>query len=237
MGRHADSLGNRETFSAPGMQWCSVGSGIEHAEAGGTPAGQNTTGFQLWINVPKGRKMDDPRYGTVPSEAMPVLTLPGGVVARVLAGPLGDVTGPFETVQAVSMVHYDLPPGASVTHTVGPTLDNAMVFSFRGGVEVAGAASGIGENQVGRFDASDAAVRDVTLTAGAAGAGVLLFAGKMLKEPISWHGPVVMNTREEVEKAFQEMRRGAFPPVRVPWDYRRLAAFPADHPARKELSA
>ena len=57
-GRHADSLGNRETFDAPGMQWVSVGSGIEHAEAGGTPAGQRTTGFQLWINVPSDRKMD-----------------------------------------------------------------------------------------------------------------------------------------------------------------------------------
>ena len=47
VGRHADSLGNRGTYSTPGMQWMSVGSGVEHAEAGGTPAGQNTTGFQV----------------------------------------------------------------------------------------------------------------------------------------------------------------------------------------------
>ena len=57
-GRHADSMGNRETFEAPGMQWASVGSGIEHAEGGGTPAGMRTTGFQLWINVPSSRKND-----------------------------------------------------------------------------------------------------------------------------------------------------------------------------------
>ncbi len=47
VGRHADSLGNRETFNTPGVQWCSVGSGIEHAEAGGTPEGMNETGFQV----------------------------------------------------------------------------------------------------------------------------------------------------------------------------------------------
>ena len=52
--RHADSLGNRESFPSPAMQWTSAGSGIEHAEGGGTPAGENMHGFQIWINVPSG---------------------------------------------------------------------------------------------------------------------------------------------------------------------------------------
>lgn len=51
LGRHGDSMGNRETFATPGMQWISCGSGIEHAEGGGTAAGKVTKGFQLWINV------------------------------------------------------------------------------------------------------------------------------------------------------------------------------------------
>ncbi len=46
-GRHADSLGNRETFETPGLQWISVGSGIEHAEAGGGPEGATLLGFQV----------------------------------------------------------------------------------------------------------------------------------------------------------------------------------------------
>jgi hypothetical protein len=61
VGRHADSLGNRGEYSAPGMQWMSTGSGVEHAEGGGTPAGMNTLGFQIWINVPSARKSDAPR--------------------------------------------------------------------------------------------------------------------------------------------------------------------------------
>ena len=236
VGRHADSMGNRETFSSPGMQWVSAGSGIEHAEAGGTPAGENTTGFQIWLNVPSARKMDAPRYGTVPSAALAPVALPGGVVARVLAGPLGAVRGPFQTAQPVEMVHYELPAGASVTHEVGALLDNALVYVFRGGVAVGGAAAAdasIPVHGVARFDASDAAARALTLTAGGAGAGLMVFAGKMLKQPIAWHGPVVMTTDAEVRKAFAEMQSGDFPPVRTAWDYKRLDAFPADHPARK----
>ena len=234
VGRHADSLGNRETFSAPGMQWCSVGSGIEHAEAGGTPAGLNTTGFQIWVNVPSGRKMEAPRYGTVPSTALAAVALPGGVVARVLAGALGAARGPFETVQPLEMVHYELPAGASVAHEVSAALDNALVYCFRGGVAVGGSAdASIPVHGVARFDASDAAARALTLTAGGAGAGLMLFAGKQLKQPIAWHGPIVMTTDDEVRKTFSEIRSGAFPPVRTPWDYKRLDAFPADHPARR----
>jgi len=232
IGRHADSLGNREEFTAPGMQWCSVGSGIEHAEGGGTPAGQNTTGFQIWINVPADRKMDAPRYGTVPADRLPVVKLPEGVLARVLAGPLSDVTGPFQTVQAVSMVHYELPAGAQVDHEVGLDLDNAMVFAFRGDVEVVAAGQRIPELHVARFDAGDKERRRITLKAGASGAGLMLFAGKALRQPIAWRGPIVMNTQEELASTFMELRSGKFPPVRTPFDYRRLSAFPADHPAR-----
>lgn len=73
IGRHGDSLGNREEFATPGIQWISVGSGIEHAEGGGTPAGVNMQGFQIWINVPAENKMDDPSYGTHSPGEIPVI--------------------------------------------------------------------------------------------------------------------------------------------------------------------
>jgi redox-sensitive bicupin YhaK (pirin superfamily) len=89
-GRHADSLGNRGEFASPGMQWISVGSGIEHAEGGGTPAGEYQDGFQIWVNVPSSRKMDDPRYGTEPPENLPILNHTPGVTGRLLAGKFED---------------------------------------------------------------------------------------------------------------------------------------------------
>jgi redox-sensitive bicupin YhaK (pirin superfamily) len=233
IGRHADSMGNRETFSAPGMQWCSVGSGIEHAEGGGTPAGDNTTGFQIWVNVPASNKMDPPSYGTVPADRLPVVSLPNGVVARVLAGPLGDVAGPFKTKVDVQMIHWELPAGAELAHDIPATMDNAMAFVFRGDVTVPSGAAKIAAQQIGRFDAADAGgARTIRLIGGFSGAGVMLFAGKMLKQPISWRGPIVMNTADQVAQAFAELRNGDFPPVRAPWNYKRLSDFPADHPAR-----
>ena len=57
IGRHGDSMGNREKFETPGMQWISFGSGIEHAEGGATPKGDDMTGFQIWLNVPSTNKI------------------------------------------------------------------------------------------------------------------------------------------------------------------------------------
>jgi len=240
VGRHADSLGNRETFESPGMQWCSVGSGIEHAEAGGTPAGSSTIGFQLWLNVPSSRKMDAPRYGTIGPELLPVVSFEAegsSATARLLAGDLGGRTGPFTTVQPVLMADVTLPPGQSVTLPVRADFDTAMAFVFKGAARVNGHAAAT--HEVVLLDSSDAAGgRGLELAAvGEAGASVMVFCGKKLKQPIAWHGPFVMTTQAEIRATFAEFQRGTFPPTRVEWDYKTLAAFPVDHPARKAQAA
>ena len=67
------------------------------------------------------------------------------------------------------------------------------------------------------------------------GMSVLLFSGKRINEPIAWHGPFVMNTQSEIQQVISEIRAGTFPPVRVPWDYKRLSAFPAERAVCKEV--
>ena len=234
-GRHADSMGNREEFASPGMQWCSVGSGIEHAEAGGTPAGENTLGFQIWINVPSARKMDPPRYGTIGPSELPTVSFEGGATARLLAGELGGVTGPFTTVQPLLMADVTLAAGQAVTLPVRADFDSAMAFVFKGAARVNGAAAS--KNEIVLLDSRDAAGgRGLELAAaGPGGASVMVFCGKRLKQPIAWHGPFVMTTQAEIRQTINEYQRGAFPPVRVPWDYKNLKAFPSDHPARLRL--
>merc|ERR1712083_131744 len=103
-------------FDAPGFQWLSVGSGIEHAEGGGTPAGQSTHGFQIWLRMPIERMEDDPRYGTVSGDQIPCVNLDQGRV-RVIAGPLGDVVGPAEFSVTVQMLDVELEPGAEWMYT------------------------------------------------------------------------------------------------------------------------
>eukprot|EP01062_Namystynia_karyoxenos_P056092 TRINITY_DN47048_c0_g1_i1.p1 TRINITY_DN47048_c0_g1~~TRINITY_DN47048_c0_g1_i1.p1 ORF type:complete len:336 (+),score=82.37 TRINITY_DN47048_c0_g1_i1:88-1008(+) len=222
-GRHADSLGNREEFATPGMQWISVGSGIEHAEGGGTPEGEMQLGFQIWVNVPSARKMDDPRYGTVPPEEIPLRELASGVHGRLLAGSNAGHVGPFRTVQPVQIMDISVQAGARYTHVVPPELDNCMAYVFRGGASIGG--STVDALHVIHLDATQAA-REVTFVGGPEGADIMFFAGKRLKQPIAWHGPFVMTTDAEIHQTISECRRGAFPPKRVQWDYKRAAARP-----------
>lgn len=223
-GRHADSLGNRNEFDSPGFQWCSVGSGIEHAEGGGTEAGEMSHGFQIWVNVPKERKNDDPKYGTESPENIPKLEFPGARV-RLLAGPLEDKFGPFQTAQAVQMADLELDPNATHRHKVPAGMDNCLIYIYRGEAEVSGMSGG--SQQVCMLDASDPDAREVAFTAGSRGLGALIFAGKRIREPIHWHGPFVMTSQAELRKAFATFQSGNFPPKRVPWDYKRWASFPA----------
>ena len=238
VGRHGDSMGNRETFATPGMQWISCGSGIEHAEGGGTPKGDVRKGFQIWINVPSERKMDDPRYGTEPPEAIPQVEVSTGVHARLLAGEHLGRSGRFRTVQPVQMIDFELEPGTSVTHAVPEGLDTAMLYVYEGAGTVAGRAvgamsvalldaSGSGSGETRTFELSaDAATAGSSVFSGSGGGKLcaMLFAGKKLKQPVAWHGPIVMTTQQELQQTFAELRSGAFPPKRVAWDYKRIAA-------------
>ena len=114
-------MGNREIFATPGMQWVSCGSGIEHAEGGATPKGETTAGFQIWINVPPGRKMEEPRYGTNPPSDIPCVpcgvskdngNMSDAASVRVLAGEAFGKRGPFATGHAkVTMLDFELLPG------------------------------------------------------------------------------------------------------------------------------
>jgi redox-sensitive bicupin YhaK (pirin superfamily) len=221
VGRHGDSMGNRETFATPGMQWVSAGSGIEHAEGGGTPAGDTMKGFQIWINVPSTKKMDDPRYGTHPPSDIPLIDLGFGATARLLAGKLDDspdygARGPFQTAANVTMVDLELAPGAALNHSVPRGLDTALLYVYEGSAASINGAP-VGPQSIVQFDAGDDEARGLDLVAGGKGLAAMLFAGKRLNEPIAWHGPIVMNTQAELRQCFSELRAGTFPPIKVEW--------------------
>ena len=225
IGRHGDSLGTRETFDAPGMQWMSVGSGVEHAEGGAET--QLLEGFQIWINVPNERKLDNPRYGTVPSKDLPLVELEGGAgTALILAGDALNTRGPFETVQEVQMIDFRIETGASLDFRVNDGLDTAILYFYEGDKISVNEKSDIHVGSVILFDADSNEHRSFNVKTKDNKAGVMLFAGKKLKEPIAWRGPIVMNTDEQIQATYREMRSGTFPPKRVAWDYKKSAAFP-----------
>eukprot|EP00442_Polarella_glacialis_P055202 CAMPEP_0115050922 /NCGR_PEP_ID=MMETSP0227-20121206/2056_1 /TAXON_ID=89957 /ORGANISM="Polarella glacialis, Strain CCMP 1383" /LENGTH=325 /DNA_ID=CAMNT_0002434837 /DNA_START=117 /DNA_END=1095 /DNA_ORIENTATION=+ len=220
-GRHADSLGNLATVRPGGIQWMRTGSGVEHAEGGGNPEGANQHGFQIWINLPSGLKMSEPQYGSVQPEDIPEVRSAGGGLSRLLAGP---GAAAFEDREGVHIADCELPPRSSHTHRVPVDADTLLVYVYRGQGSVAG--HNLRPQQAALFEATADQPLDsvlLELQAGEEGLGALIFAGRQLKEPIAWEGPVVMNTNEEVRAASQELRTGGFLRTRVPFDYQSAA--------------
>jgi len=231
-GRHGDSLGNRETYETPGMQWMSTGSGVVHAEGGANDVGTVVQGFQIWINVPADQKMKDPAYGTVPTSELPLVDVhESGAKARVLAGPSGwgGVVGPMKAQAEIQMIDLELSPGSTTgCFDILDGLDTAMLYVYEGSLaKVNNSQEPIKEGQIVLFDATSKEQRGLELTAPPdSTAKALLFCGKKLNEPIAWHGPIVMNTQPQIDETIRELRSGSFPPVRVDWDYKRMSAFP-----------
>lgn len=221
-GRHADSMGNRETFDSPGFQWISVGSGIEHAEGGGTPAGERCHGFQIWLRMPSARMEDDPRYGTVAPADIPTINLDKGLV-RVIAGPLGDVVGPARFAVTVQMLDVELEPNAEWAYTCPDNMDNVIFYAFKGS-GVINSMETLRAQQACRFDTSGP--KTAMITAGRDGYRGLVFTGKMTKEKILWQGPFVCSSRANLQSCYAKYQSGAFPPKRAPWDYRDVRKKP-----------
>lgn len=107
------------------LQWMSVGSGIEHAEGGGTPKGQRTHGFQIWLKMPKSNMEDAPRYGTVQPDEIPTVPVRGGVV-RVIAGSLGETPGPAKFAVTVQILDVELKAGGVFDYERPANMDNVM---------------------------------------------------------------------------------------------------------------
>jgi len=221
-GRHADSMGNRETFEGPGFQWMSVGSGIEHAEGGGTPKGQNTHGFQIWLRMPLGNMEDDPRYGTVNPSDIPTIKLDKGLV-RVIAGTLGETIGPAKFAVTVQILDVELAPGEDWSYTCPENMDNVIFYAFKGSALINGETP-IRAQQVCRFDTSGS--RTASLSPGSDGYRGMVFTGKMTKEKVIWHGPFVCSSKANLQSCFQKYQDGEFPPKRVPYDYKDVSKKP-----------
>jgi redox-sensitive bicupin YhaK (pirin superfamily) len=223
IGRHADSMGNRGTFKTPGMQWISVGNGIEHAEGGGTPKGETEEGFQLWFNTPSEHKKKDPRYGT---EELPSFPIGKNGKGTVLVGPVKDLVGPFLTVQPIQVVDIELGTDTEYEYVVPESMDTCILFVYNGEGTVSDTAVDL--MSVVRMDAEEEPRSTIRISTSTSPMKVMAFAGKRIHEPIAWQGPFVMNNDKEIGEVIRAYRSGRFPPVRTKWDYRVHSEFPKE---------
>ncbi len=200
---HGDSLGNAGSIVDGCCQWMTAGSGIIHQEMP-RPC-PRMLGLQLWVNLPAKDKMVKPRYRDLKAALIPKVTEAAGTVA-VIAGRYGDAEGATQgDYVKVTMLDVALVPGAVWRMPVDPQA-TVFAYTFEGDGVFGGAATAVGSRRAVLFGGGD----EVSVTAGPEGVRFVLIAGRPLREPVAWGGPIVMNTQAELDQAFAEIENGAF---------------------------
>jgi redox-sensitive bicupin YhaK (pirin superfamily) len=216
--RHQDSNGGGGLITNGATQWMTAGSGLLHIEAPPEElvmTGGLFHGIQLWVNLPSSQKMTDPRYQNLEANDVKLLTsADGGALLRLIAGALGDdlsdkLRGPGSTHTPIAVAHITLQPDASVTLPWRKDF-NALAYALSGDGDVGLGRTAIHTGQLAVFGSGD------TLTLHAAakqesrhnGLDVVLLGGRPIREPVAWHGPFVMNTRDELVQAFEDFQAG-----------------------------
>ena len=205
---HLDSHGNHGILRAGDAQYMLGGAGLVHSEMPSEEFQRNgghRHGFQIWVNLSRADKTLAPRYKDVPVDTIPVAHPAVGVTARVLAGEAFGVRGPVHTVTPWSYVHVTLAPGARVEQLV-PRGWTATAYVF-------GGAGTIGTREVQRGDyivfADDGETIALENT-GTEPLDALLLCARPIAEPMVRYGPFVMNTADEIRRAFEDYRAGRF---------------------------
>jgi len=221
--QHADSTGGGGVIRDGGTQWMTAGKGILHIE---TPphdvvaAGGWFHGLQLWVNLPRSKKWIDPQYQDLEGGAVTLLAShDGGSLLRIIAGEVDGKSGPGTTHTPMTMVHASLAPGARVV-LPWPESFNALVYVL-GGQGAAGAdRRPVGTGQLAVFGPGDALTVEASTQQDSRTSTLelLILGGVPIREPVAWYGPFVMNTKGEIQQAFDDFEAG------------RLGTVPASHP-------
>jgi redox-sensitive bicupin YhaK (pirin superfamily) len=207
--RHEDHLGNVGELKSGGVQWMTAGRGVIHSEMPQQESGR-MRGFQLWINLPAKEKMKPAAYQDIPAGELPTLGLDGGGALKVIAGRVavdgttlnGPINGqPGAMATDPLFVDLALPAGARFRLLV-PRGHNAFAYAYEGSARIGGQA--LPRQHAGILGDGDY----VDVEAGADDLRMIILAGTPLGEPVVQYGPFVMNTREEIEQALEDYRRG-----------------------------
>ncbi|HEX9968900.1 MAG TPA: pirin family protein [Acidimicrobiales bacterium] len=208
---HRDSTGGGGLISDGATQWMTAGDGILHIE---TPpeelvaSGGLFHGLQLWVNLPRSQKRVAPRYQDLAPERVALLTSPdGGALVRVIAGELSGQAGPGSTYTPITMLHVTLQPGAELRLPWDPSF-NALAYVLAGRGRVGQERHAVQTGQLTVFGRSG----DLLTVAADATANepleLVFLGGRPIREPVAWHGPFVMNTRQELIEAFEDYQAG-----------------------------
>ncbi|MDD2504364.1 MAG: pirin family protein, partial [Clostridia bacterium] len=197
---HKDSLGNEDTIEDGEVQWMTAGSGIFHEEK--LPASERLLGVQLWLNLPAKDKMVSPAYHSIKNTEIEEIELENGKL-RLLAGEYEGKKGYLS--KYLPLDYYDLHLNANTTIVLNTEKESSvMVFTLFGDAFIGGEL--VKEKTAVKLTSGD----NVEIKASDKNSQVLFMSSTVLNEQVVWGGPIVMNTKEELNKAFDDIKKGTF---------------------------
>ena len=197
---HRDSLGNEDTIAQGEVQWMTAGSGILHEEK--LPASERLLGVQLWLNMPAKNKMSAPAYNSIKNSQIQEIMLDNGNL-RLLAGEYEDTKG--YASKYLPLDFYDLHLDTNASDVINTDRERSvMIFTLSGNAYIGGEL--VREKTAVKLTPGDY----VEIMATDKNAQVLFVSSTFLNEPVAWGGPIVMNTKEELSKAFEDLKNGTF---------------------------
>ncbi len=219
---HQDSIGGGGVIQNGATQWMTAGGGILHIERPPDElidTGGLFHGVQLWVNLPAALKMTTPRYQDIEAIAVSLLSNESGdAIIRVIAGSLGGFSGPGDTHTPISLVHVSLLPGGRLALPWNPAY-NALTYVLAGTGTTGLDRRPIRDGQLAVHRDGDFLVlgADEHQDSRTSALEVLVLGGQPIREPVAAYGPFVMNTRAELQQAFDDYQAG------------RLGQIPAEH--------
>jgi quercetin 2,3-dioxygenase len=202
---HSDSLGNKGMIKSGDIQWMTAGSGIIHQEMPESFDGI-MQGFQLWVNLPSSRKMIKPKYQDIKNTDVREI-LVDKIKIKIISGSVHGISGPVKDI-FVDPLYLDItiPSGSSYEFPVN-NKETVFVYIFEGmGFCDEFKREMLIKNSLVLFEDGD----KIKFTTESVSMRFILAAGKPIREPIAWRGPIVMNTEEELDLAYKEFFSGNF---------------------------
>ena len=207
---HKDSFGGSGELRDGDIQWMTTGSGLIHSEMPHPDfqkSGGITHGFQIWVNLPAKDKMIDPYYQEIRASEIPTVNSDDGLTnIRVIAGSASGVTGKVQTRIPIHLFHVTIRPGGEFSEKILDSF-NAMIYLFKGSVTTSDAGTNVTSRHLIDYGMGNTIIASVSKDAKEP-AEFLLLAGEPINEPVSRYGPFIMNTKEEIVQAFEDLQAG-----------------------------
>jgi quercetin 2,3-dioxygenase len=217
---HADSMGASGRYGEGDVQWMTAGKGVQHAEMFPlikTEAENPLELFQIWLNLPKKNKMVAPHFKMLWGSKIPKYAHEDAkgknTMIEVIAGKLGEHIAPapppdsWAADPANEVAIFNLQMEADARFTLpkaSPGINRMLYFYIGESVEFSGKA-------IEKYHAVQVhSDMDIDIQNGASAAKILMLQGRPIGEVVIQYGPFVMNSKQEIQQAFDDYHATKF---------------------------